>query len=171
MGSTEGSLELNRDRPLRAYLEDHLVGSEVGLRTARRLHRRAEGELHDYMEELVTRISDEQRILREAIVAAGRWVEPVAIASRAFGVATSLGVWVRRALPEPVPSILEDVEAVIVGVRGKRLLWETMVQVAATDPGFDRWPFAQLASEAEAQERRLVGFHQKVVRSVLGVTE
>ncbi|HET6714405.1 MAG TPA: hypothetical protein VFI59_11940 [Actinomycetota bacterium] len=148
-----------------------MIGSEVGLRTARRLHRHAEGELQDYIQELVTRISDEQRILREAIVAAGRTVEPVAIASRAFGAATSLGVWVRRALPEPVPSTLEDVEALIVGVRGKRLVWETMVQVAAADPGFDRWPFARLAAEAEVQERRLVGFHQHVVRSMLGVTE
>lgn len=171
MASTEGPLGLHRDPPLRAYLEDHLIGSEVGLRAARRLHRRVEGELHEYMQELVTRIPDERRILREVIVAAGRSVQPVAIASRAFGVATSLGVWVRRALPEPVPSILEDVEALIVGVRGKRLLWETMVRVAATDPGFDRWPFAQLASEAEVQERRLVGFHQNVVRSVFGVTE
>jgi len=171
MASFEESLGVNRDRPLRAYLEDHLLGSEVGLRTARRLHRGTEGDLRDYVEELVTRIPDEQQILREAIVAAGRAVEPVALASRAFGAATSLGVWMRRALPEPVPSTLEDVEALIVGVRGKRLVWETMVRVATADPGFDRWPFARLAAEAEVQERRLVGFHQDAVRSMLGVTE
>ncbi len=147
------------------------MGSDVGLRTARRLHRRADGDLRDYVQELVTRIPDEQHILREAIAATGRTVEPVALASRAFGAAASVGIWLRRALPEPVPSTLEDVEAMIIGVRGKRLVWETMVRVAAADPGFDRWPFARLAAEAEVQERRLVGFHHEVIRSLLGVTE
>lgn len=156
----------NRDL-LRAYLEDHLLGSAVGMRTAQRLLRRSEGDLHVYMQELVTRIADEQQILRETIEATGRTVEPVSVVARTVGAATSLGVWVRRALPEPVPSTLEDVEALIVGVRGKRLVWETLIRVAETDPGFDHWPFTQLAADAEAQEHRLAELHRVAVGSVL----
>ena len=161
------SSEVSPGGPLRAYLADHLIGSDVGLRTARRLHRQAEGDLQDFTQDLITRIPEEQRVLREVMKAAGRAVEPVSVVAAAFGAATSLGVWVRRALPEPVPSTLEDVEALIVGVRGKRLLWETMSRIAAADPRFDRWPFTRLAAEAEAQERRLVQFHHDAVESLL----
>lgn len=155
-------------RALRPYLEDHLVGSEVGLRTARRLQRGAHGDLRAYAQELVSRIPEEQRVLRAAIDAAGLTVQPVELAARAFGAASSLGVWARRTLPEPVPSTLEDLEAMIVGVRGKRLLWDTMVRVAAADPSFDRWPFAGLEAEAEEQERRLVEFRREAVSDLIG---
>jgi hypothetical protein len=157
-----------RTRALRPYLEDHLVGSEVGLRTARRLQRAPHGDLRAYAQQLVTRIHEEQQVLRAAIAVAGRTVQPVELAARAVGAASSLGIWVRRTMPEPVPSVLEDLEAVIVGVRGKRLVWDTLIRVAAADPSFDRWPFAELEAEAEEQERRLVEFRREAVSGLLG---
>jgi hypothetical protein len=102
------------------------------------------------------------------IVASGRTVQPVELAARAFGTASSVGVWAGRTLPESVPSILEDLEAMIVGVRGKQLVWDTMVRVAAADLGFDRWPFAELEAEADEQEHRLVEFRREVVSDLIG---
>jgi hypothetical protein len=168
LDSEEAKMAHGPARALRPYLEDHLVGSEVGLRTARRLQRGAHGDLRAYAQELVTRIPQEEQVLRAVIVAAGRTVQPVELAARAFGTASSVGVWARRTVPESVPSILEDLEAMIVGVRGKRLVWDTMVRVAAADPSFDRWPFAELEAEAEEQERRLVEFRREVVSDLLG---
>ncbi|HJR97399.1 MAG TPA: hypothetical protein VJ979_05785 [Actinomycetota bacterium] len=154
-------------RALRAYLEDHLVGSEAGLRAARRLQRRSQGGLRDAADELVSHIPAEQQILREVMSAAGRRPQPVRIASHAAGAASSIAIWVRRNLPEPVPSALEDLEALIVGVRGKHLLWRTLAQVAAADDTFQRWPFDRLASDALDQERALVGFHDRSAASML----
>jgi hypothetical protein len=151
---------------LRAYLEDHLIGSEAGLRTARRLHRRATGELRDFAGELIDRIPDEQRVLRDVMHAAGRRPAPATIASRGVGAASSAALWFRRALPESVPAVLEDLEAMIVGVRGKHLLWRTMIAIAAIDEAYERWPFERLAADALEQERTLLGFHERAVRSL-----
>ena len=144
-----------------AYLEDHLVGSEAALTAARRLRRRHEHEeIGDVMETIVPAIEREQQVVRDVISLLGRPAERVSviglIGTVTAGATTVLAV-LRRSLPEPVPSVLEDLESLAIGVWGKRLLWGALMRMALADRRFEELDpegLARLANRVDA--RRLV---------------
>lgn len=143
-----------------AYLEDHLVGSEAALAVARRLRRRHEhGEIGDVMGTIVPAIEREQQVVRDVISLVGRPAERVSviglIGTVAAGATTVLTV-LRRSLPEPVPSVLEDLESLAIGVWGKRLLWGALMRMALADRRFEEFDPEGLARQAEEQERMLL---------------
>jgi hypothetical protein len=143
-----------------AYLEDHLVGSEAALTVARRLRRRhAHEEIGDVMETIVPAIEREQQVVRDVISFLRPTAERVSVSGLigtvAAGATTVLTV-LRRSLPEPVPSVLEDLESLAIGVWGKRLLWGALMRMALADPRVEELDPEGLAREAEEQERLLL---------------
>ena len=142
------------DRTFAAYLEDHLVGSGAGLSVARRLRRAHLGnELGAAMLRLEVQIEDEQRVLRTAIGRLGGTVSGPGLVGQVLGLAAGLATTARRVvLPEPVPSLLKDLESLAVGVWGKRLLWGALARRAMEDPRLADIEIEQLVEQAEAQE-------------------
>ncbi|MGZ8631729.1 MAG: hypothetical protein ACXWZF_12310 [Actinomycetota bacterium] len=59
-------------------------------------------------------------------------------------------------ISEPVPSLLEDLEALAVGVWGKRLLWGATARKAAEDRRLVDIEIERLVEMAEAQEIELL---------------
>jgi hypothetical protein len=148
-----------------AYLEDHLAGSEAGLSIARRLRRRHAGsEVGASMEDLIDDIGSDQQVLRETIAVLRGSVAAPSVLSRAVGAATSVAAWVRRSLPQRVPSLLEDLEALAIGVWGKRLLWGALARQATVDPRLEGFPFEVLAARAEEQERLLLRLRDEALQ-------
>jgi hypothetical protein len=147
------------DRSFVSYLEDHLAGSHAGLGTVRRLRDRhpADG-IGLTMARFEHQIEVEQRALQVAISRLGGGAGPSLIA-HAVGAVGSVAAIARRIMvPEPVPSTLEDLEALAVGVWGKRLLWGALARKASeddrlTDIGID---IESLIDQAEAQEIELL---------------
>ena len=146
------------DRTFASYLEDHLVGSEPGLTIARRLRRAHLGDdVGAAMLRLEVQIEDEQRVLRTAIVRLGGTVSGPGLIGQVFGLAAGLATTARRVvLPEPVPSLLEDLEALAVGVWGKRLLWGALARRAMEDPRLADIEIEELVAQAEAQELEIL---------------
>lgn len=139
------------------YLEDHLAGSEAGLAVARRLRRRHhDDEVGASMERLIADIGSDQQVLRETIALLRGSVAGPSAFARAAGAATSVATWVRRSLPQRVPTLLEDLEALAIGVWGKRLLWGALARKATVDPRLAEFPYEVLATRAEDQERLLL---------------
>jgi hypothetical protein len=146
------------DRTFAAYLEDHLVGAGAGLTVARRLRRAHLGdEIGAAMLRLEVQIEEEQRTLRTAIDRLGGTASGPGLLGQVLGLAAGVAATARRVvLPEPVPSLLEDLEALAVGVWGKRLLWGALARRAMEDSRLADIEIERLVEQAEAQELELL---------------
>jgi hypothetical protein len=146
------------DRAFAAYLEDHLAGSGVGLTVARRLRRAHLGdEIGSAMLRLEIQIEDEQRALRTAIARLGGSESGPGLVGQVMGLAAGLAMTARRVvMPEPVPTLLEDLETLAVGVWGKRLLWGALARRAMEDTRLADIEIEVLVEQAEAQELEIL---------------
>ncbi len=80
-----------------------------------------------------------------------------------MGIAAGVAAKVKDAVPGGAPSDLEGLEALAVGVWGKRLLWGTLHTIAAFHDGFRALPLDDLSEKAEDQERELVRLRQRAI--------
>ncbi len=143
------------EQALGNYLNDHLAGAEIGLRTAERLAPQLGGEAERFLQGMCTAIEEERELLRDVLDRLGL---TDSLLKRSVGVAGAALGAMRDAIPiGDAPTVLEDVELLAIGVWGKRLLWGTLARVAAHDDRFANVPVDRLAARAEAQERTLLG--------------
>ena len=102
---------------------------------------------------LEVQIEDEQRALRTAISRLGGMASGPGLLGQVMGLAAGLATAARRVvIPEPVPSLLEDLESLAVGVWGKRLLWGALARRAMEDARLADIEIEVLVEQAEAQE-------------------
>jgi hypothetical protein len=152
------------DREFVAYLDDHLAGSEAGLSAVRRLRRYEH--LSEAMTEFETKILEEQDILRGAIESLGGTIPP-GVVTRAIGLSSSVVIWARNLLiPQPAPMLVEDLEALAVGIWGKRLLWGAIARRAGVDPRLADVPVERLAESAEQQEIEVLRLRDDAIAPV-----
>lgn len=146
------------DRDFAAYLEDHLVGSGAGLTVVRRLRRAHPGDdIGAAMLRLEVQIEHEQRTLRTAIARLGGTVSGPGLVGQVLGLAAGLATAARRVvMPEPVPTLLEDLESLAVGVWGKRLLWGALARRLMQDSRLADIEIEMLVEQAEAQELEIL---------------
>jgi hypothetical protein len=137
------------------YLNDHLGGSEAALMiTGRLAEEHGEDEVGSYMRTLQTEIEEGQAAIRTALEIVG---EGEGMLARGVGVVGGMLTWLRDAAPiGNAPTLLEDLEALAIGVWGKRLLWGTMARAASYDPRLAVVDTDRLAAQAEAEERELL---------------
>ena len=157
------------ERALSRYLQSHLAGSDAGLAIASRLAARHAGaELGAAMERLAGEIRSEQGIVRAAIARLPTRPEPV---KRVLGMVAAAGRFAGSLPFVPEPSVIEDLEALAVGVWGKRLLWGAMTRVAASEGGFDDIDLGELAASAEDQEREILRLRQDALDGYLALPQ
>ncbi|BFV60949.1 hypothetical protein KCMC57_up60530 [Kitasatospora sp. CMC57] len=144
--------EADGRRWLAVYLNDHLAGATGGLALCRRAARayptqdagvelrRLAAEISEDRETLVGLIRELGLPVRRYKIAAG-W-----LAERA-GRLKSNGRLARRS---PLSDLLE-LEALLLGMRGKTLLWQTLRQITDHHPGLDPELLDRLAANAERQ--------------------
>jgi hypothetical protein len=137
------------------YLNDHLGGSEAALKITERLvEQHGDDEIGAHMRTLRTEIEEGQAAIRTALELLN---EGESILTRSVGVVGGALTWLRGAAPiGSTPTLLEDLEALTIGVWGKRLLWGTVARVAAYDSRFAVVDPDHLAAQAEAEERELL---------------
>jgi hypothetical protein len=152
---------------MRRYLEDHLAGADVGLTIASRLERAHAGtEISVAMARMSDAIRGERAIVAGALQ---RLDAPPDLVRRAMGLAGSLGRLAGSLPFMPEPSLLEDLEALAVGVWGKRLLWGAIGRVQESEGGFDGIDVDELATRAEEQEKEILALRQTAIVDVLGL--
>jgi hypothetical protein len=137
------------------YLNDHLGGSEAALKiTDRLIDKHGDDEIGAYMRSLRAEIEEGQAAIRTALDLLGH---DESILSRSVGMVGGMLMWVRDAAPiGSAPTLLEDLEALAIGVWGKRLLWGTLARAAVHDARFAVLDADRLAAQAEAEERELL---------------
>ncbi len=153
---------------MRRYLEDHLAGADVALTIASRLERAHPGtEISATMGRMSRQIREERALVADAL--RGLDTSPDLV-RRARGIVGSLGRLAGSLPLAPEPSLLEELEALAVGVWGKRLLWGAIGRVQEFESGFDGIDVDELAARAEEQEKEILALRQMAIAEVLGLT-
>jgi hypothetical protein len=154
---------------LATYLGDHLAGARTAIELAERCTSTVpDDEIGRSLSRFVDRVREDESELRSLAEALDAGPP---LTRRAAGLAGMLGVVARDILPDDDPALrrLEDVEALCVGVWGKRLLWSTLLQL--DDPRLERFDLARLAERADEQERELLRLRNLAIRDVFDLPE
>ena len=148
---------------LETYLSDHLSGSIVAIDLARRrASSQGDDEIGTDLRRFAAEVERDQRTLRNVI--ASRGASPSMIKElMASGTA-----WVdslRSAINLPgAPNLVRDLELLIIGVRGKELLWKALADTGIeTDP-----PIRELQDRATTQLASLEVLHKLAVAKEFG---
>ncbi|MBA2763197.1 MAG: hypothetical protein H0U42_00725 [Thermoleophilaceae bacterium] len=137
---------------LHIYLQDHAAGSQVGMAMVERAAENNEGsELGAFLEQLTREIAADQQALHSIMDAVG------ASRSQLKEVVANIGEKAGRLKPNnqltgysPLSRVVE-LEGLLLGVSGKRALWEALDAVSASYPELDAAEIRRLHERAEAQ--------------------
>ena len=144
-----------------AYLRHHVAGSEVAEKMARSLlDRELDPEVTSFLERFTDALEGERASVMTAL---DQLSEGPGLFERGVGIATGVATKVKDAVPGGAPSDLEGLEALAVGVWGKRLLWGTLKTLATFHDGLRALPLDELSEQAEHQERELVRLRQRSI--------
>ena len=153
---------------LASYLNDHLAGSVGALELLDRLIEIYEGKpLAVFFAELRSEIHEDQEKLRELIQAVGAEESAVRKA----------GAWLMEKLSRakmPVSESSEDemglflaLEALALGIIGKRSLWQALQAASEAMPQLPRLDYPRLEKRAMDQHQRVETKRLEIARSVL----
>jgi hypothetical protein len=147
---------LSSSARLATYLNDHLAGATVGVELVRRAAGSNRGTSYgQVLSELADELAADRRTL-ETIMNRLEVRQDRAKAALAWG-AEKLGrLKLNGQLVGYSPlSRLEELEALVLAVHGKLLLWQTLTGLAAVDRRLADFDFSELAKRARSQRRRL----------------
>jgi len=146
------------NRLLGIYLNDHLGGSVLGRDRCRDAARRyRNSELGEFLTGLSIEIEEDRATLLRVIARAG---------ARPSMVKQALGVVIERVGRVKPMTLLIELEALSLGVEGKRLLWEALARL--TDPRLSEFDFVALAARAGAQRVEIEQRRLAAARSAFG---
>ena len=137
---------------LRTYLNDHLAGSAAGRELAEQCAASNPGTpLGAFMRGLASKIDNEQEIVKDLLERLGGEVNPVKSVTGWLGEKAS-----RLKLNNPLQTYLaldrlEQIEGILLGVRGKLALWTALEATVATDARFGDIDFDELSKNADQQ--------------------
>jgi len=148
---------------LETYLSDHLSGSIVAIDIARRrASSHGDDEIGTDLRRFAADVERDQRVLRDAIASLD--ISPSMTKELMAGGAA----WVdsiRGALNLPgAPNLVRDLELLIMGVRGKELLWKALEGIGVET----RPPIHDLRVRAAAQIASLEVLHAGAVEQEFG---
>ena len=154
-------------RLLAIYLNDHLGGSAAGRARCRHAAQRYRGsELGEFLAGLLAEIEEDRATLLRLIARVGARPSRV---KQALGVAVER---VGRLKPNGQPggrsplTPFVELEALSLGVEGKRLLWEALDGLA--DPRLSEFDFVALGERATAQRAGIEQHRLATARNAFG---
>ena len=148
---------------LETYLNDHLTGSIVAIDLARRrASAQGDDEIGRFLRTFVTDVEQDQQTLRDVLEAVGGSART---SRELLGTATSWLDSLRGAINLPgAPNLVRDLEILIMGVRGKELIWKALDGLGlVTDP-----PLEILGTRAREQIAGLQTLHAIAVQREFG---
>lgn len=157
------------DRLLEIYVADHLAAATAGLELARRSARNnSESSFGEPLQRLAAEIAEDRRTLQQLVAALGFRESKVKTA--AAWAAERLG---RLKLNgqvtgySPLSRVLE-LEALLVGVAGKRALWQALGALPTTAERLSRFDLDGLEERAVRQQAEVEELRLRAVRDAFG---
>jgi hypothetical protein len=152
---------------LTEYLNDHLAGSVGALELLDRLIETYEGKpLEKFFRDLRADIGDDQEELKQLIQKLGA----------EEGAVRKAGAWIAEKLSRPKidledgskndPGLFLALEALVLGITGKRSLWRALHAASRTMPELARLDYSRLENRAIDQCERVEARRLEVARTV-----
>ena len=140
---------IDRRRSLAVYLREHLTGSDAATRVVARLRRTHEGTREGALfRRLYEEFQDEREIVRGLLTERG--FSPRSVKRLAGQLGGLLFKHVGDG-PRGDPALFRTLEALAVGVQGKRSLWRTLQTLGHGLSTFEPQRFTRLEAQAVAQ--------------------
>jgi hypothetical protein len=150
---------------LETYLNDHLAGSVIAIQIARRCEAQTRDDaLKLSIADLIQQIESDQSSLVRALEALGA---ARSIPKTAMAITTSWAGWVRGWFSNRATTEVEDLEALCIGVWGKRLLWGALSRLPEERTLLGQSELERLAASAEAQEKELLRLRERSLARML----
>ncbi len=147
---------------LETYLNNHLAGAAVGLLLATRLAESAmDGAEKLFFTDLKERISADQKKLTAVIELAGLSAGGFRnLAGRVLG---KVGLWRTEIKSRSHTELgrFEMIEMLTIGIQGKSLLWQTLLEIAPTYPEWSGVNFKTLLKGANIQIAGMKLYHSR----------
>ena len=160
------------DEHLRTYLNDHLAGAEAGLQLARDcLAHNPTGPLSAFLRDLVEEIEEDHHTLQDLHARVPGRENPLKKTM------TWLLSKMSRLKLESVflqyndLTRLEELEGLLLGVRGKLALWEALDAACASDERFSDVDFTRLQQRARRQHDQIEEHRLQAARKVFAGSE
>jgi hypothetical protein len=153
---------------LATYLNDHLTGSIVALDIARRrASAQGDDESGAFLRTFVQEVERDQQTLRSLMETLGASAR---VSREILGTATSWLDSIRGTLNMPgAPNLVRDIEVLILGVRGKELLWRALDRMEeGTGAMTTDTPLAELQARAREQIAGLEELHSRAAAMEFG---
>jgi hypothetical protein len=157
----------DRDKYLGIYLNDHLGGSTAGIELAERIRGETKGtDLGAFMERLTLEIAEDRETLREFMALVDVDANPIKVA----------GGWISEKLgrlklngkilgDSPLSRTVE-LEALSLGIEGKRLMWVVLLETQPDRFGAER--LRDLIARAERQREGVEQYRRRAAHEAFG---
>jgi hypothetical protein len=154
-------------RHLHTYLNDHLAGSVAALELLDHLVKRHEkNPLEMFLRDLRTEISADQETLRTLIRKLG--AEESSVRKAGAWIAQKIGqMKIGPADADDRFGLLQALEALALGIAGKKLLWRLLGAIASDVPELQGTDFHRLEMRAEEQITRVEAERLRTAREIL----
>jgi hypothetical protein len=166
MGS-DLSPSVTLDEPaLAMYLQAHETGSHAGEGMAKRLLGRddLDGDAKAFLRTFIVEVRVERAHIVSLLDRIGR---DQSLAHRALRAAAVGAEMAGRIGTVGSPKPFTDLEALAIGVWGKRLLWGALIELSEADERVASLPLSDLSDQAERQEVELLRLRSESIRSSL----
>ncbi len=137
---------------LKTYLNDHLAGSEAAVQLAEHCRKsNMDAPLGAYLATFLSEVEVERALPKNVLTLLGGGVNPTKTALGWLGEKAA-----RLKLNHPLQSYtalvrMEELEGLLLGVRGKLALWHALIETGTSDPRFDHLNLEVLAQQAQKQ--------------------
>jgi hypothetical protein len=148
---------------LSTYLREHIAASHAAEDlSARLIDRNEDPQAVEFLRRFVDEIREERTYLVSL-------VEPMAddrgLIRKGIDVATDIAGKAESLINLALPAQVAELEALAIGIWGKRLLWGTLKKLAEVDERFSTVPADDLSDRAERQEIEMLRLRQEAILS------
>jgi hypothetical protein len=156
----------SKSNHLHTYLNDHLAGSVAALELLDHLIKQYEGEsLGIFFRDLGTEIRADQETLRSLVGKLG--AEESSLRKAGAWIAQKFSkIKIGAANAEDSFGLLQALEALALGITGKKLLWRSLDAIALHVPKLQGTDFGRLEMRAEEQIARVEAERLRTAREV-----
>lgn len=154
-----------RDDLLTIYLNDHLAGATLGVELVKRcLGENAGSALGAFLRELLEEVEEDRAVLEGLLRRLGRRADPVKKAGAWLAEKVGRAKLNGSLFAYSDLSRVEELEMLLLGVRGKRALWVTLRALPEADSRFGVVDFEALERRAERQLEQIERYRLEAVR-------
>lgn len=140
--------------PLLTYLHDHLAGAAAAVTFLEAMRNDLQGQdLGDFAAELLAEIESDRAILKGLAERLGDEASEIKEAAAWLG--AKLSRWKLQGESVSEIGVFESLEALTLGIHGKRALWNALAAIAPSDDRLSGLDFQGLADRAREQHDRV----------------